>query len=49
MYFANVKFLIWSFNYYFREVREVIGVDVDMRIGVYSGMVFSGVLGFCKW
>ena len=30
-------------------VREMREVDVDMRIGVHSGQVLSGLLGLHKW
>lgn len=32
-----------------RSVREARDVDVDMRIGVHSGMVLSGLIGVHKW
>lgn len=30
-------------------MREVRKIDVDMRIGVHSGMVLSGIMGLHKW
>ncbi|XP_076111411.1 adenylate cyclase type 2-like isoform X3 [Mytilus galloprovincialis] len=32
-----------------REVRDESKTDVDMRIGVHSGKVLSGVIGLNKW
>lgn len=31
------------------RVRRESGVDVNMRIGVHSGNIFSGILGANKW
>ena len=33
----------------YREVQRATGVDVNMRVGVHTGNVFSGVLGQNKW
>ncbi|KAI5729547.1 hypothetical protein M8J76_003724 [Diaphorina citri] len=32
-----------------QDVRKTRGLDIDMRIGVHSGKIFSGILGVCKW
>lgn len=32
-----------------REVRKRRNLDIDMRIGVHSGDIYSGVIGACKW
>ncbi|XP_037931308.1 adenylyl cyclase X E isoform X2 [Teleopsis dalmanni] len=32
-----------------RDVRAKRKLDIDMRIGVHSGNILSGVIGACKW
>ncbi|XP_063700963.1 adenylyl cyclase X E [Culicoides brevitarsis] len=32
-----------------RDVRLSRNLDIDMRIGVHSGSIISGVIGSCKW
>lgn len=36
-----------------RDIREVRAqrnnLNIDMRIGVHSGSIMSGVIGACKW
>lgn len=32
-----------------REVRAQRNLNIDMRIGVHSGSIMSGVIGACKW
>lgn len=32
-----------------REVRQNKNLIIDMRIGIHSGSIISGVIGACKW
>ncbi|KAF4521359.1 hypothetical protein B566_EDAN006948, partial [Ephemera danica] len=32
-----------------REVRDERRLNIDMRIGIHSGKILSGLLGVCKW
>uniref|UniRef100_A0A1I8N467 adenylate cyclase n=1 Tax=Musca domestica TaxID=7370 RepID=A0A1I8N467_MUSDO len=31
------------------EIRNLRNLDIDMRIGVHSGNIFSGIIGAAKW
>ncbi|ODN02252.1 Adenylate cyclase type 2, partial [Orchesella cincta] len=32
-----------------KEVRDALKVDINMRIGIHSGNILSGLLGIYKW
>lgn len=32
-----------------KQVWEVMGVDINMCVGIYLGNVLCGVIGLCKW
>lgn len=41
-----LKVLIFYKNLFFRNKHDV---DIDMRIGVHSGRILSGLVGASKW
>ena len=34
---------------YRRSVAAITGVDLNMRVGIHSGSVLSGLVGLHKW
>lgn len=47
VYAASHAFQLMTIHNFFR--REKRKLDIDMRIGVHSGNILSGLLGRSKW
>lgn len=47
--YFTISYCSYFLSGFSQDVRKTRGLDIDMRIGVHSGKIFSGILGVCKW